>query len=411
LIRPKINKITSLAFVYVLWILNSLMVILSLLELYDLVSGFFYASFFFVLFLFISRLLTSTFSKHEKINLSILVIIIVFSFINITISNISSSGFISFQYYKKFIMFSSTLIYFFIITKIKPTKRFVNFVLSSSVLLALVLMYYTFFQNLPRITDSLTLNFSNPNAAAVYLFGINIYVYLSFIKIKNLLIKTALLAVYFLMSYAIYDTNSRAVFIAIIVFFFMAIFLKSKKPFNRVFIILIILIPIIFVGIYMLMYKRNIIIDLELFGKDFYSVRIKMWEQLLNLASKKPVTGIYYHIGGPRGLSQLHNIYIDTICSYGYPVFILLIIYLYRVFINANTYINTTIQKISFIAILSFIIWGTGEAALFTGFLGLYIFAGTLLIFVKHPLTDRMGLKDPECLEMTTKMRTEEHII
>lgn len=159
------------------------------------------------------------------------------------------------------------------------------------------------------------------------------------------------------------------------------------------------------------MYKRNIIIDLELFGKDFYSVRIKMWEQLLNLASKKPVTGIYYHIGGPRGLSQLHNIYIDTICSYGYPVFILLIIYLYRVFINANTYINTTIQKISFIAILSFIIWGTGEAALFTGFLGLYIFAGTLLIFVKHPLTDRMGLKDPECLEMTTKMRTEEHII
>ena len=96
--------------------------------------------------------------------------------------------------------------------------------------------------------------------------------------------------------------------------------------------------------------------------------------------SKSPVLGAYFGVSDGSGMSQMHNSHLDIAASYGIPVLAVVCILLRNyVYQGGRVYEN----KQDYIYILGFacaIILGIGEAALFSGGLGLHVFVGAFLM-------------------------------
>ncbi len=108
--------------------------------------------------------------------------------------------------------------------------------------------------------------------------------------------------------------------------------------------------------------------------------RMAIWESAMKYFYQSPLIGCYYEISGGTGSSQLHNTHLDILVSYGLPVFFGTCLLLYRwLFRRDRKYSRTSyIYLISFCCVLFL---GMGEAALFSGGLGIYIFGGMYLLF------------------------------
>lgn len=114
-------------------------------------------------------------------------------------------------------------------------------------------------------------------------------------------------------------------------------------------------------------------------GKNLDS-RMRIWMPALQDLWESPVIGSYYAISEGTGMSQMHNSHLDIAASYGIPVLVLVCMLLYSYLYQQG---RRYADKQGFIYILGFscaIILGIGEAALFSGGLSLYIFAGAFLL-------------------------------
>jgi membrane protein insertase Oxa1/YidC/SpoIIIJ len=114
-------------------------------------------------------------------------------------------------------------------------------------------------------------------------------------------------------------------------------------------------------------------------GKNLDS-RVEVWGPALTNLARSPIIGAYSQITDGTGLAQMHNTHLDIACSYGIPVLVAVCMLLFR-WLNQR---NQTYKSKSGIAyMLGFacaIIMGMGEAALFSGSLGLYILVGGFLL-------------------------------
>ena len=77
-------------------------------------------------------------------------------------------------------------------------------------------------------------------------------------------------------------------------------------------------------------------------------------------------------------MAQLHNTHVDILATYGILVFILICIYLYHLMCRVQN--KNEDQSISLWAFVCTTLLGVGEAALFSGGLGIYLFAGLFLV-------------------------------
>ena len=142
--------------------------------------------------------------------------------------------------------------------------------------------------------------------------------------------------------------------------------------------------PILFVAGYLLLINipwiQNALSFLVGEGKTLTS-RLSVWEPAMEYLRLSPLFGAYSQISNGTGLSQLHNTHLDIAASYGVIVLILVCVLLYKYLYQGGRYYA---NKWSYIYILGFVctlILGIGEAALFSGSLGLYAFIGTFLLF------------------------------
>ena len=79
----------------------------------------------------------------------------------------------------------------------------------------------------------------------------------------------------------------------------------------------------------------------------------------------------------------MHNTHLDVMASYGIPVTILVCCFLFYIIYNrGNRYSRE--QVLFLIAFMFSIVLGIGEAALFSGGQGLYIFIGCLLLLSRQ---------------------------
>ena len=108
--------------------------------------------------------------------------------------------------------------------------------------------------------------------------------------------------------------------------------------------------------------------------------RVDVCGDAMQHLGKSPLFGAYYEISDGTGTRHMHNSHLDIAASYGLPVLVMVCVLLVRcLHQQGRIYKN----KKEYIFILSFacsVLLGVGEAAVFSGGLGLYIMAGASLL-------------------------------
>lgn len=109
-------------------------------------------------------------------------------------------------------------------------------------------------------------------------------------------------------------------------------------------------------------------------GKELNS-RTDIWEPAFRRFASSPVLGAYCQISDGTGMSQLHNTHVDILVSYGTSVLVLTCVFLYVLMRDLRTEVSDDALA-GFICVL---LLGIGEAALFSGGLGITLFFGVFL--------------------------------
>ena len=246
----------------------------------------------------------------------------------------------------------NTIIYIFIFTKIKYNKKTIK----------KIGIYSTIFLILEILTtkNAITLYYDklidiNPNFIAQLIF---ILLVISNYYLKNKS-KLLLIIINLISLIAIYNCNCRNVLICVMLYLII-IFIVPKKIKNNSKIIKLSTTLIISIGILMpiiitYLYNNNYSIDINLFGKSFFSGREHLWTDIF----KYYINPKNYILGVPRinyinhivkinyttsTLKNLHNNYLSMLTNFG---LLTTILYYYYIIKKTNEYINKEDNSIS----------------------------------------------------------------
>lgn len=303
----------------------------------------------------------------------------------------------SFSYFKKLIMFVMTLLYLQTCSRMNVHGKVVKFFRCTVELLILYLIVaYVVLDERTylignRISAYLTFRFSNPNLTGLFLACLYMLEFPRLFEkdkwIKKLY-RIGLLAALLVFVVLTKSRNSLIITLLFTAGCIVLMFLpKLKLRMGTLAAVGVILVPAGFVAVYMaVVYNADI---QEFFGflvekgKSLDS-RMEIWEPALDYLRESPIIGVYSQITDGTGTAQMHNTHLDMACSYGVPVLLLVCALLFRWLNQRNQCYE---NKESFAYILGFayaIIMGMGEAALFSGSLGLYILVGFFLLMANR---------------------------
>ena len=302
-----------------------------------------------------------------------------------------SRGQLSFDYLKKGIMLAMTLLFFQAASRMRADAGTVYFVHLVADLLT-VAFAVTFLLRREQMylfngvaSDYLTFGFSNPNLATLFLtmlYMLRLCRMISDGKWRHGIWAAALLL------YFVVETGSRNALLTVAVFTVLVFCLRKKEKLHLggVAAGLLAWIPIVFAAIYMILIRtdwfQSIFVFLSGEGKGLDS-REEIWKRAWEAIVRSPLIGAYYAISDGAGVSQMHNSHLDIAASYGVAVLALVCVLLRRWLESGrNCYI---------LGFAGALLLGLGEAAVFSGGLGIYIFAGIFLLLAK-------GAQDESCI-------------
>lgn len=300
---------------------------------------------------------------------------------------------LSFEYLKKPIMFLMSLLFLQTAHRVRVGQDMVRFIsrIADFLTLLLMVMYFTQFTRMHTINDIptvyLTFRFNNPNLTA--LFAISLYmlvVYRLFTperwyrKLGHILLAAFLMVV-------VFDTRSRNGLLVLVLYTLAcaALIFRGRRQMRigKFWAAMVSVFPAVFVGAYVAMVYMPWVQELLSFmvgeGKRLDS-RMKIWGPALDCLAKSPLIGAYNETAAGFGTGHLHNTHLDIACCYGIPVLVIVCMLLYRYFHQGG---RCYTRKSSYIYMLSFlcaIMLGIGEAALFSGGLGIYVVIGAFLL-------------------------------
>lgn len=327
---------------------------------------------------------------------------ILLALVNVLIDSQINGGDLSFDYLKKLIMFSMTLLFLQTAYRVRVNENFVSFINKLVDFLTLYLIFMYLFRNPQmhylngRYTAYLTFGLANPNLTGLFLISIYmlvIYRLFSVEKWKKKLVHILLAA---FLAIFVFESQARNSLLVLVVFTAICCWLIFKRKRNmrigKVWAAIVSAFPALFLVVYMMLinapWLQRIFAFMTGEGKNLNS-RVYMWKNGIRLLVTSPLIGTYSQIPSIKGTSHLHNSHLDTAVSYGIPVFCLLCVLLYRyLYQNGRQYKD----KGEYMYILSFcctILLGIGEAALFSGGLGMYILAGAFLLMTNLERGDK----------------------
>ena len=310
---------------------------------------------------------------------------------NILINATIQGTTVTFAYFKKYIMFISTLLYFQAAHKLSVDEKTERFLLSLNSVLA-VFFAVVFASDVPtlytirgRISDYLTFGFTNPNLTALFLLCIYTGELVQIPRSQSVLVKLCHLLLAGANWYFVRETGSRNCMLTMVMVTILCVLLYLTKRGFRLpkwFALLVSVWPILFVAAYIAFSESPWLQDMLSFivdeGKELDS-RVSIWLHALNYYGKAPVFGAYSQISRGTGISQLHNTHLDVLVSYG-TLILVLMCYLLHNLIHSSGAENLKEETMMRICFSGTIIMGMGEAALFSGGLGIYLFAGMFLL-------------------------------
>lgn len=329
----------------------------------------------------------------------------IFAGLFVMIDLIIHGGSFGFSYMRKVVMFVMTLMYLQAMNKLLPDWRLAEFIqVLVDALTVLMAFTFVFFHDQMYLINGilsryLTYGFGNPNMVALYLAPMFMLTFCTLLKHtctkKMQIFRTVVLG---LQALFIMATQSRNAQMMLMLFLAVAVCVIFKDKiqektgiqitlrFNKWVCWLIALFPIIFAVIYMVFIGSDWVGKIFGFmvreGKELDS-RVKEWAPAFRVIADSPLIGSYFDISGGTGSSQMHSTHVDTAACYGIPV-MLLMSWMQKVHIYQNG--KEYEDRVNFLYMMAFccsLLMGTFEAAIYSGGLGVYVFALTFLALSK----------------------------
>ena len=301
---------------------------------------------------------------------------------------------LSFEYLKKTIMFIMTLMFLQTANRLRIHENMVRFIGGVASILAIFfgVAFYILGEDAYLLngyrTHYLTFNFTNSNTTGMFLLCVYILVMHRLIALERWYTKLIHLVLAGLLAWFICLTRSRNSILVMAIYTVIHLWLIFRSAGKRMRVgklwaFLASIVPAVFVGLYMLFVSTDWIQNIFGFlvgeGKGLDS-RMKIWVNALKHLRQSPLIGAYSQLSHGDGSFHMHNTHLDIACSYGIAVLVLVCVLLYRYFHQGGYRYS---DKASYCYMLGFIcavLLGIGEAAMFSGGLGVYIFIGSLLL-------------------------------
>lgn len=287
---------------------------------------------------------------------------------------------VSFSYFREALIFICTILYLYLVSDTAVGQSTINLVLKGNVLISLLYPIAYFFFSYEDLPIGLSLNFSNPNLAALWLLLSIFYCVLAFMYLQSAWRLIAVGAGAFNI-YLMVLTRSRNTLLALILFavIFSLSHFKRGFRYSNVFLWIMDLLPAVFVPVYM--YVIRPIIDkgwldfLVSTGKPLDS-RIPIWERCFEGLKGCWLTGNYAELRG-----NAHNLDMVLLCSYGVLLLLIVTPFLFYVMRKANRSANNRFRLYCISAFFAVLFMGIGEGMLFSGGQGIFLPAcGYLLL-------------------------------
>lgn len=332
-----------------------------------------------------------------------LLIITVFLALLAVLVNASMTGTgLNFSYLRKVIIFAITLLFMQTASRTKIDDSMARFFDTVIDLLVLFLIGAYFLLNIRmfwfggRYSNYLTFGMDNPNLTALFLMCLYMLEMHRLFSPEKWYWKVAHIVMAVFLALFIVQTRSRNAMVVMVIFSAGCAWLifrgKIKMKLGKVPSVIIASFPALFLTAYLSVISMPVIQNAFDFlvgeGKKLDS-RIQIWSMALSHLKENPLQGAYSEISKGTGLFQMHNTHLDVACSYGIPVLILVCILLYQYVHQQGREYDS---KAGYIYIMGFscaIMMGIGEAALFSGGLGLYVFVGSFLMLASHSEEDK----------------------
>lgn len=339
-------------------------------------------------------------SLSNQIHYTIL-LLAVLSLVHVSINALlSRNAQIGFSYFKKLIMFYTTVFYLYFVSFLKTGESGRKYAEKVPIIIGVILILsYFVFGNRGLIAHKITLGFHNPNTASAWLVCLIFYLFYAICKYNNAWTRLFYGIIIGLLSFLLYKAFGRASFFAMAGFFGFLVYgvLRDRWQLHEITLWIIALFPVLFLILYLQIIEVDWFVRLFHFlveeGKTLTS-RVKIWRHALSLIKDTVIIGNYSGISNGAGVSQMHNTHLDVLCSYGLLPLILFVVFLHAVLQHVNRQISCLEQYIAFCGFIGIILMGSMEAALVSGVAGLNILSGNLLLLAASPTGQERNAMD-----------------
>lgn len=300
---------------------------------------------------------------------------------------------LSFEYFKKLMMFATTIMLFRVSSKLTIKKSDILYIqkLISAIAIAFIVVFFVdpveIYRFREYITPFLTFKFQNPNLASMFLMCFLIFEFLTLLQSDTWRKKVFHIVLFVFLLFFVIKTQARNSIIAVTIFFILYFIITLVKnvnfKINKTVSAIVVIFPILFVAIYTQIINSEFLSDLFSFleadNKDLDS-RIIVWQEAIGYITEALFFGAYHQISDGTGSFQLHNTHLDILVSYGAPTLIAVCIFLIQLVNNRDAVYANKSSLTYMIGFISTIFLGLGEAALFSGGLGIYMWSALFLL-------------------------------
>ena len=356
----------------------------TMLQRNGLVSVLFHITFFGLLMGLVIQLIRRPWLNESHVAAVVLVVV---AFFHVAMQ----TNTLALSYYNKLIIFACSVLMLPFLNALEVNRKQVDWILRIN--LCIAALYPLMYVCLPErgyLGRFLTLHFTNPNLAGMFLVHSALYCAIALYYYKSKMLRLFVLALFLQLAYLIWLTGARSCLVAL-AFFMVYVVLNSllKKqiriPSWLSFVILVS--PLVFVLVYLMWEKSGL---LQRFASVFsvskektLTSRVELWTKALTQFEGNPLFGAYDVISEGSGMSQMHNTHLDVLASYGVVPFGLFIWLLHKSVNRVLAVVTEDFARMGLFAFYTVIIMGTFEAALVSGGVGLYIMSFGFLILAR----------------------------
>lgn len=341
--------------------------------------------------------------RPERLDLLVLLMAAV-ALVAVVVNGIAAGAAFTVSYLKKYLLFLFTLLFLAAADRLRKDRRtdMLLFGLQLMVSLcffgALVVRREEMYRLDGDLTRLLTLGFTSSQLAALFLTCEIFFFLLAAARAHSVGLRLVSAAAAVLNAVLLAATRCRTALVAVVAFLVVCLLRclcrRWRRPLRRGTLALFAIAPLPAAAVYGSLvtrpWLRAWLSFMESEGKPLDS-RLDIWRQGVSLLRESPFVGAYCEAGNGTGVFQLHNTHLDTAVSYGLPVMLLLCAFLYCLL--RRTQAGAGARPASALAFAGVILLGAGEAALVSGGLVFYLYAGLFLLREEQPGEDGMVAK------------------